>query len=327
LALGSIEPREISILSLVMAKPHLSIASVEAFLRPRWPSASDVTLLSGGAWSSAYRFTTPEQLLVVKFGSHRDDYERDALAGTFQLPDAPTPPVLELGEAFDGCYSIAPFHRGEGFDQLAPGRIREAQRYLMRAYESLSTVAMPGSGYGIWIGPSGDAPHHTWAEFLTAIPQRDDDRLRGWQERLAAEENAKSVFDAAQREVERRAPNSSDERSVNHCDPLQGNILIGPDNRPTALLDWGTSIVGDPLYDLAMLMFCAHWVPSIDTALLRDDAVRRAHASEAGERLYVSQLHIGLSAMQYQAFAGQTDFLRMTADLVDHIRSAGPNGV
>ena len=33
---------------------------------------------------------------------------------------------------------------------------------------------------------------------------------------------ARRVFDAAQRDVERLAANGSDERAVNHGDPLQG---------------------------------------------------------------------------------------------------------
>jgi aminoglycoside phosphotransferase (APT) family kinase protein len=304
-----------------VAKTEFSIDEVTAFLRARHSSADAVTLLSGGAWSAAYRFTANGETFVVKFGRHRDDYERDALAGTWELPDAPTPPVLEIGDAFDdGCYCIAPWRTGDGFDRISADRFPHALRNVLRAYEAIAAVDMPGTGFGIWEGPHGNAPHPTWESFLTGVPERDDERLRGWRDRLSAHPDAHDVFNTAQHEIERLAPNCGNERAVNHCDPLWTNILIGPDDRVTAFLDWGTSIVGDPLYDVAMLLFCApfHAGLKTHTDVIRVEATRR-FGTDVDERLRASMLHIGIAAMQYQAFAGHTDFLRMTAAWVSQI--------
>ena len=136
------------------------------------------------------------------------------------------------------------------------------------------------------------------------MPDRDDERLRGWHDRLDAVPEARFVFDDAQHEIERIAANCPDERCVNHGDPLQGNILIDRRDNVSALLDWGVSVVGDPLYDLAMLLFCVPWKPEIDGDRVRAEATRRAGTVDVGERLRASMLHIGLAALQYQAFAG-----------------------
>jgi hygromycin-B 4-O-kinase len=309
-------------------KRSLSAGEVERHLRGVLPGSDDltgITLLKGGAWSTAYRFVAGGESLVIRFGSHRDDYERDALAGSWQLDDAPTVPVIAMGDASDGCWSILPWRDGKAFDALSPERFDRAQDSLLCAYDALATgVQMPGGGFGIWTGPGGDAPHPTWAAYLVSVPERDDERLRGWREHLHAHEDAHAAFDAAQRELESIAPDCPNLRSVNHGDPLQGNILVGADDRITALLDWGTSVAGDPLYDLAMLIFCGPWQSGIDAARVRDEAHRRAPDADADLRLHACMLHIGLGAMQYQAFAGLAEDLARTAAWVDEIRAGRP---
>ena len=287
-----------------MAKIALSVADVAALMGQRFDRVDEVELLTGGAWSSAFRFLAAGRPMVVKFGRHRDDYERDALAGSWNLRTAPTPKVVELGDAFGGCYAVMSRVAGDPFDALPPSRFVRALDSLLVAYEALADVALPGSGFGIWLGPSGDAPHASWASYLTSVPDRGDDRLRGWQDRLHAHSEAQAVFDDAQREIERIAANCPNERAVNHGDPLWGNILIDERDEVSALLDWGVSVAGDPLYDLAMLLFCVPWKPEIDGDRVRAEATRRAGTVDVGERLRASMLHIGLAALQYQAFAG-----------------------
>ena len=296
---------------------------VAAFLGERFERVLGVTLLQGGAWSSAFRFDTDGRRLVVKFGRHREDYERDALAGSWNLPGAPTPNVLDLGEAFGGCYLISEFVHGQNFDELPADRFSAAQASLLRAYDSLSTIQLPGSGFGIWVGPSGDAPFTTWAEYLTSVPLRDDDRLRGWRERFDAAPDVRAAFDDGQRLVERLAVNCPNERAVNHGDPLWGNILIAADDSIAALLDWGVSVVGDRLYDLAMLMFCQPWKREINVELLATEAVRRSGSDDIDERIKASMLTIGLGALQYQAFAGHIDDLAKTSAWIDQIVRSG----
>jgi hygromycin-B 4-O-kinase len=98
-----------------------------------------------------------------------------------------------------------------------------------------------------------------------------------------------------------------------HGDLLAGNVLVSPRNRVGAVLDWGNSLAGDPLYDLAWLMFWAPWHPGIDPVRVRRAARSRFGAAGLEERLLCYQLHIALDGMQYQAFAGRTDDLAATA--------------
>ena len=111
-----------------VAKIALSVADVAALMGRRFDRVDEVELLTGGAWSSAFRFLAAGRPMVIKFGRYRDDYERDALAGSWKLRTAPTPAVLELGDAFGGCYTVMDWVAGDPFDALPSSRFVRADR-------------------------------------------------------------------------------------------------------------------------------------------------------------------------------------------------------
>ena len=296
-----------------MIKRELDTTAVLDFLRDRYgPAVGEPVLLKGGAWSTAFAFTDGGRSLVVRFGSHPEDYEKDRVAGSWSRPHLPTPTVFEIGDAFGGAFAVSQRLRGDPIDGLPPDRLAAATRSLLRAREALEGVEPPGHGYGMWRADNRRAPHDRWADFLTAVPARDDDRLRGWRERLAEATDAQRVFDAGQAALERLVHYCGDRRGVIHGDLLAGNVLVTRDDQISGVLDWGNSLVGDPLYDIAWLLFCRPWHPGIDAELLRTWGRARPDTTHLDERLLCYQLHIALDSMQYQAFARHDDDLRTT---------------
>ena len=96
-------------------------------------------------------------------------------------------------------------------------------------------------------------------------------------------------------------------------------MLIDESGDVSALLDRGVSVVGDPLYELAMLMFCEPWMPALERNLVRVDALRRypnLDGRDVDVRLHASLLHIGLGMLQYQAFAELTEFVAPSTEVV-----------
>jgi hygromycin-B 4-O-kinase len=296
-----------------MTKHAVELADVDRFLRDRYETVDNVTQLKGGVWSTAFGFRVGKQSLVVRFGDHIEDYEKDRMAGTWARPLLPTPAVLDVGAAFDGAFAVSERVEGDQLDAVSPDRMPLAIESLIETLRVLEDIALPGSGYGIWRAPTGDAPHQTWQDFLTSVPHRDAARIHGWRDRLASATDARKVFDRAQRLLEHLVHRCPDRRSVVHGDLLAGNVLVTTDNRISAVLDWGNALAGDPLYDLAWLMFWAPWHPGIDHDRLRQSAESRPDNVDLNERLLCYQLHIALDGMQYQAFAGLDDNLRSTA--------------
>ena len=93
------------------------------------------------------------------------------------------------------------------------------------------------------------------------------------------------MFDQAQAALETIAEGCPDHRQLIHGDLLYGNVLDSPDDRITALFDWGNSLVGDPLYDIAWLIFWAPWHPGIRPAKVRSVAEAQFGDSTFEQRL------------------------------------------
>lgn len=296
-----------------MAKHAVELADVDRFLRDRYEAVDGVTPLKGGVWSSAFGFRVGEQSLVVRFGHHVEDYEKDRTASDWARPLLPIPAVLDVGEAFDGAFAVSERLEGQPLDAVPADRMPFAIESLIDTLRILEDVALPGGGYGSWRAPTGNAPHHTWHDFLTSVPDRDSARIHGWRDRLTALTDVQPVFDRAQRLLEQLVHHCPDRRSVVHGDLLAGNVLVTTDDQISAVLDWGNSLAGDPLYDVAWLMFWAPWHPGIDRDRLRRSAESRSDDVDLNERLLCYQLHIALDGMQYQAFAGLENELRSTA--------------
>jgi hygromycin-B 4-O-kinase len=286
-----------------------------AFLASRFDSVSDLVGLSGGEWSTAFGFRAGDRRLVVRFGAHLGDYEKDQLAASWTTPDLPVPEVLDVGPAFDGAFAISEWKTGTRLDELEPGHFAVVADALLGTLAEIGRIELAGDGFGAWRAPDCAAPHATWSEALLAVAHRHDDRLRGWSTRLAQVPEAQHVFERGYRRLRSIVAVCPDRRRVVHGDLLAGNVLVD-DGRISAVFDWGNSLAGDPLYDVAGLCFWSRWHRGIDGGLIRRLAAERFGEADVDDRLRCYELHIALDALQYQAFAGRRHELTWTTEQV-----------
>ena len=283
--------------------PTPTLARVVEFLRPRFPNVVDVALLHGGAWSSSIAFRSDDHERVIRFGAYREDYEKDRVAARWRRPYLPIPEVLEIGDAFDGVYVVSVRHHGETLASLPLDRLRSAISELFHSLRAIRDIDAPGTGFGMWQAPSVIAPHDSWRAYLLDVGQRDDDRLRGWRPHLVSHATAGAVFERGLRLLERLVDVCPQTRKIIHAD-LPGNVLVAHDNRLNAIFDWGNSLVGDPLYDVAWLCYCAPWYPGLEPAQVMTLAREHFDDVDLVERVTCYTLHIALGELQYLAFAG-----------------------
>jgi hygromycin-B 4-O-kinase len=117
-----------------------------------------------------------------------------------------------------------------------------------------------------------------------------------------------------------RLPLCPEVRHLLHRDLLNRNVLVAADaSRLEAVFDWGCSVAGDFLYEVAWLTFWSPWYPAL--AALDFRRVVQDHYDAIGlrvenfdERLDCYELHIGLEHMAYAAFTGRADDLRVITD-------------
>jgi hygromycin-B 4-O-kinase len=277
----------------------------------------DLEIVGEGAWSRCFGFRHGEDDLVIRFGRHLDDFAKDKRASAFAAPGLPIPQVLDIGEAFGGYYAISQRVYGEPLELVDAVGWRALVPALVDALEVMRTVDLSDtSGFGGW-NEEGMAPYARWSDRLLAIGQEtNDDRTVGRMAQLAQHPEGQATFrwgyDLLQEIVDDSVP-----RSLIHGDLINRNVLV-EDGRLNGVFDWGCSVYGDHLYDLAWFEFWSPWYPDLDIELLRSALTARwrevgyfAHNMEA--RLTACYLHIGLDHLAYNAYLSDWPVLEATA--------------
>jgi hygromycin-B 4-O-kinase len=295
-------------------------AGAEEFVRgPYGRAAGRLVAIAGGEWSQAYALALDGREVVVRFGSYGEDFAKDAVMGQLGGAWLPIPRVIEVGETPWGFFAVSERAHGVALDSLDGEAMSRAFPSLLEALDAMTSLRVTGAtGFGLW-RPDGAAPHATWRDALLDIGIDDDNRrTRGWRGMLARSPDAVAAFDRAFDELARLSEALPDARQVIHADLLHDNVLVDG-GRVAAVLDWGNSLFGDHLYDSAWLLYWWSWYPAwsgIDLAveLERFWSRRGGMPADYDARLRCYQIHVGLGALAYNAFAGRDQNLPACAE-------------
>jgi len=201
---------------------------------------------------------------------------------------------------------------------------------LLAALDAMRSIDLSAaSGFGGWRA-DGQTGHLTWRAFLLAVAT--DPSTRGGlsaRTQLKGSPAALAAFDEGFGRMQALVERCPEDRHLIHDDLMNRNVLVDAD-RVTAVLDWGSSLYGDFLYDIAKLVFYRPWRPdwgNIDFA-----AEARAHYDAIGlivpqlaDRLDCYCLRIGLADMAYSAYRGRWEQVDLKARRVLEIaRTSAP---
>ena len=301
-------------------KMKLTVTQVEQFLAQHTGQAvTDVMPLTGGEWSQAFAFNMDGKSYVVRFGRHVEDYKKDKVASSFASKYLPIVPVTEVGCAFDEYFAISEQAFGEMLDELDAGSMHRIVPAVMQMLNALRNADVSKSrGYGMW-DADGDAPHTSWKEYLLGVGCDDPERrIHGWREKLANSPTGDRVFMDAHERLKELVEVCPEERHLIHGDLLNRNALV-KDNQMSAVIDWGNSMYGDFLYDLAWISYCVFWHPAMKG--IDWEAEAEKYYTSIGvtiphfkERLLCYKIHIGLDAQSYNAYMERWDELKINTE-------------
>ena len=282
-------------------------AAQRAFLRARFGDAARVAMMRPGEWSTVYSIGIPDRELVARFSAYDEDFEKDAYAARWSSATLPIPPILEWGPAPAGFYAVAPRMPGEHIDRIDATRLRGVLPSLFASLDAMRAVDLSTAfGSGGWRA-DGRTQHRTWREHLLGVATGPATRgSRSWRDLLAASPAWMATYEEGYAGIRELVDVCPEDRHVIHDDLINFNVLVQGD-RISAVLDWGSSKIGDFVFDLAKLVFYEAWYPqwrSIDFA-----AEAQLHYAAIGlavphfaERLRCYCLYEGISGMAYSAF-------------------------
>jgi aminoglycoside phosphotransferase (APT) family kinase protein len=319
--------------SLDTVPRRISQSQAQEFLAGKYGAVEELQPLEGGFWSSAYSFGHAGRAMVVRFGAHRDWFEADRAAMAFDSPDLPVPEVVEVGDAFDGAYAISIRHYGTKLEDLRPDQSDAAGPMLALLLAALFKVPK-GSDLPVgwhWRPRRSDLTWRGWlSERLVDDPHQE---VHGWRAALAAQVEVDRLYRAGETCVLDLIEACPERRDLVHGDLLHANVLVAEDaSRPNAVFSWKCSLRGDFLFDTAWCTFCsAIWYPGIAAAdpwdrvrrepSIRDDAEAWVDASE---RHHCYELHIGLTALAWNAWVDDFVALQQVAKQLSVVLERGP---
>jgi hygromycin-B 4-O-kinase len=132
----------------------IDAAAAQRFLAEQFdPQARDVAPAGVGAWSRAFSFRRGADELIVRFGSHGDDFAKDQRAYRYRAPGLPLPEVLAVGLAFGGFYAISRRVWGVSLEHVEAVAWRATIPSVVALLEGLRLADLSGTtGYGGWDG-------------------------------------------------------------------------------------------------------------------------------------------------------------------------------
>ena len=316
-----------------MARHRISPSQAREFLEGRYGAVEELEPLDGGFWSSAYAFGHAGRELVVRFGTTKDWFEADRAAMAFSSAALPVPDVVEIGDAFDGAYAISVRHHGTNLEDLHPDQSEATGPLLTSLLAALFTVAKSPDLPVDW--PGQPRPRDlTWRGWL-AERLIDDPGLEvhGWREPIATQRQVDRLYRACEERVHLLLEACPERRDLVHGDLLHANVLVAEDaSRMNAVFSWKCSLRADFLYDTAWCTFCsAIWYPGIAAAdpwgcVRREPSIGNDGGAwnDASERHHCYELHIGLTALAWNVWAGDDETFDRIATHLALVLERGP---
>lgn len=292
--------------------PKLDAEQARALLAANGHDTTDLVPLTGGLWSATFAFTEARRGYIVRFHERRDDLEKDRFAMRWSSSRLRIPRMVEIGDTPAGPCGISERAEGAPIDDLDEGGMRTLLPALFATLDAIRDASVAGTrGYGLWHG-DGNAPNRTWRDTLI-----DEEAIARTRAPLVGTSVGTAAFDAGVARMRDLVDACPEERHVVHNDLLYRNVLNGPHG--IVMLDWGASIYGDFLYDMALLTMWWPWYSSRWGGIDVRAAIER-HYADIGlgtpafrERMRCYELDIGVSHIAFQASRDDWDAATWTA--------------
>ena len=288
-------------------KPTLTPARIRRALERRFGALSDPRPIAEGEESQAFALDIGGEPHVLRVNRSSAGFEKDAFVQRFACPGLPIPGVVAIGAVDDGhAYCVTRRVPGVTLQDLAPAALPAVVAPVAAVMAEIAAGDLSGTGgYGPF-DSEGAGRHACWRDFLTAIadPAQCDWRAAAGRADIGRVRHHLDL-------VVTLAADCPEIRQLVHGDFGSNNVLT-EGGRITGVIDWSEALFGDPLYDVANILFWRPWLACME-AQARYFERHRADWLHPAARLICYQLRIGLGVVHEAALAGHDDDLAWAA--------------
>lgn len=272
-----------------MNKPHLSAIKLTHELHHVLGDISDLHPMTEGEESRVFGFRRGDDDFILRVNREIGGFRKDDfIHRTFGGADLPIPEITAIGHLTDGnAYCVSRQAMGRTLQDLSDRELPFVLDAVAQVMAAIAHCDPPDAqGFGLF-DASGIAPHASWRDFLLGLMALDWD---GGEVR-----DLLALFE----DLARDCP---EQRALVHGDFGSNNVLTDG-RRVTAVIDWSEALYGDPLYELANILFWRPWLACMEFQARWFEA-HRPELLDHRTRLRCYQLHIGLGQFRASALAG-----------------------
>ncbi|WP_160713283.1 phosphotransferase family protein [Chitinophaga solisilvae] len=233
---------------------HIDQTTVQRYLETRYQQVQHLKHMADGWWAQAFSFTGDQRQLVIRISRHIADFRKDEYARThFSSAAIPIPRIIATGPFSDGLYyCISAYCTGTPADDFmetlttaAALPVAASLLETLQHIHQLDTQHLSGWGH---TDANGNGMFDSWEAWLSAIYNHKTPV--SWQELAAATWLEADLFRQLITRMESLYPYLPREKKILHGDYGFDNVLLTPDGKISAVLDWSDMQLGDELFDL-----------------------------------------------------------------------------
>jgi hygromycin-B 4-O-kinase len=283
-----------------MMKTQYNTRQIHMLIHKHYPDAADIQALSGGLVSQTYAFKSKEKFCIFQLGGKEEDYQKEQYVSRLYADILPVRRVRELYRTPNGnacCFSD--YIEGRKLFDTDAAALAGMVPEILSVLEKIAAAPVPArAGYGRF-DASGHAPFACWPDFIASVCDRS---RYDWG---AFMDGCCEVVEAALQILERNL-SCIDEVSPHlvHGDIGSYNLLA-EDGHISGVIDWNYALFGDPLFELANIIF---WNEDKLYPLVR--TLQEKYSPQRGlyRRLHLYALRIGLEEAYNTALPGQIGY-------------------
>lgn len=275
------------------------------------PNISSLSPIKGGEMSQAFSFGVNNHKYVIRVNKNKKSFEKDKYACEhFASDKIPIPQIVKTGQINkDYYFAISKKANGKDLDNFGEKVIKILMPQLISILDAIHQVDIRDKeNYGYW-DSQGRAKFKSWKKFILA---RKDSDYHNWEEIFGKTFFKKEVFDRLYKEIVKLVKYIPEERQLVHGDYGFNNV-ISDGVEITGVADWGESMYGDFLYDVAWLGFWSSTIKygEIFEKHYRTKGLKIPHFTE---RLLCYKFYLGLGSLSFFAKSNQEKSYIWTKD-------------